>query len=455
MASVQSEVVQGDKHLPLKGESLKIDGSDAFVILPQKVEGKTPWVWYAPTLPGLPSKVEVWMFERFLSNGIAIAGIDVGESYGSPEGRQKFSALYEYLVMERQFSAKPCLLARSRGGLMLYNWAVENSEKVSGIAGIYPVSNLVSYPGLEKAAGAYKMTADELKKELVKHNPIDRLKPLAEKRVPILHLHGDQDKPVPYEKNTAILAERYKALGGPIEVELFKGRGHNMWEGWFQSEKLTQFVIDRALSVADNKPQRLKLPGIKINAKDRYVDVDAKVCLQEGALELIACAKGTKDHEAIIVLGARPMHIHTALLLLGAKPGNPAGRKRVENGDWIYIPARGDKVKVSFVITDENGEAKESAISEFLASNDEDAEKFPTDTFIFAGSHLITQEKGPKLYLCEQSGNVISLSTFGDELLCLPERHGHENGELLWQVNSEKLPALGAKVVLRLRPQNK
>ena len=70
------------------------------------------------------------MFERFLAEGIAVAGVDVGESYGSPQGRAHFTALYRELVERRGFSRKPCLLARSRGGLMLYNWAAEHPESV-------------------------------------------------------------------------------------------------------------------------------------------------------------------------------------------------------------------------------------------------------------------------------------------------------------------------------------
>ena len=47
----------------------------------------TPWVWYAPTLPGLPGQEERWMFEKLLVAGIAIGGVDVRESYGMTEMR--------------------------------------------------------------------------------------------------------------------------------------------------------------------------------------------------------------------------------------------------------------------------------------------------------------------------------------------------------------------------------
>lgn len=239
-------VEEGNKKLPLPGESFRLNGKDAFFILPEKPDERTPWIWYAPTLPGLPAKSEIWMFRRFLAAGVAIAGIDVGESYGSPEGRKTYSELYHHLTNTRNFHPKPCLLARSRGGLMLYNWAVENAEKVGGVAGIYPVCNLESYPGLERAAGAYQLSPVGLKEKLSEHNPIERLAPLAKAKVPIFHLQGDNDKVVPHDRNTAILAARYEELGGPVKVEIVKGGGHDMWKGWFESETLTAFAIKAA-----------------------------------------------------------------------------------------------------------------------------------------------------------------------------------------------------------------
>ena len=116
--ALSAEVSPGTKKLPLPGESLLFDGREAFVIPAEKPAPGNPWAWYAPTLKGLPSKEEAWMFRQFLAKGIAIAGIDVGEAYGSPEGRKTYSAYHAYLAGERGFSEKPVLLARSRGGLM-------------------------------------------------------------------------------------------------------------------------------------------------------------------------------------------------------------------------------------------------------------------------------------------------------------------------------------------------
>jgi predicted GH43/DUF377 family glycosyl hydrolase len=239
---------QPSKKLPMPGEVFEVGGHTAFLIMPKpehQVAGM-PWVWYAPTLTGLPGAEETWMFQKFLDSGIAIAGIDVGESYGSPDGRAIFTSFYRELVGQRRFSKKPCLLARSRGGLMLYNWAVEHPESVGCIAGIYPVCDLRSYPGIDKASRAYGMTPEELRESFARHNPVDRVEPLAKSGVPVLHIHGDVDTVVPLELNSAELARRYRRFGGEMTLTVIKGQGHNMWPGWFQCQELVDFVIAHA-----------------------------------------------------------------------------------------------------------------------------------------------------------------------------------------------------------------
>ena len=68
------------------------------------------------------------------------------------------------------------------------------------------------------------MTEEQLKTDLAKHNPIDRLESLAEAKVPIYHIHGDIDSVVPLEQNSAIIKERYDKLGGPMVLEVVKDK---------------------------------------------------------------------------------------------------------------------------------------------------------------------------------------------------------------------------------------
>lgn len=236
------------KELPLPGERLWLGEHAAFVIpatTPRANGAPQPWVLYAPTLPPYPDSNERWLFEQLTAAGVAIAGIDVGESYGNAAGIAGFAALCEHLAA-RGWSRTPVLLARSRGGLQQLAFAIAQPQRVAAIAGIYPVCDLASYPGIAKAAQAYGFDQERFAAELDLHNPIDWLAPIAAAHVPMFAIHGDQDRVVPIEANTGALAERYRALGGAIEVELATGHGHDLWPGFFRSPRLLSFLLTHA-----------------------------------------------------------------------------------------------------------------------------------------------------------------------------------------------------------------
>jgi pimeloyl-ACP methyl ester carboxylesterase len=238
------------KTLILPGVSIVIGGRPAFVLLPEEEKRATPqpWIMYAPTLPPYPDSHEKWMHEQFTAAGVAVAGIDVGEAYGSPQGRHYFDALYRELTENRGFATKPCLLGRSRGGLWVSSWAIRNTDKVAGLAGIYPVFDLRTYPGLERAAPAFGLTPAELQDSLEEHNPIAKIDVLAKARVPVFIIHGDDDKVVPLKENSATLVQRYQEAGAGDAVKLMvaEGQGHNFWPGFFRCQELVDFALRQA-----------------------------------------------------------------------------------------------------------------------------------------------------------------------------------------------------------------
>ena len=246
------------KKLILPGEAFLLEGRPAFILLPSEAKRQKvqPWIFYAPTLAGYPDEHEKWMHEQFLAAGVAVAGIDVGEGYGSPKARELFSAFHKEVTEKRGFAARPCMLGRSRGGLWVTSWACEHPDQVAGIAGIYPVFDFRTYPGIDKAAPAYGLTAAELSAKQGEHNPIERVDLLAKAKVPALFIHGDDDKIVPIKENSAEFVVRYKAAGAEDAVKLIvaKGQGHNYWEGFFRCQELVDFAIERAKEGA--KPAR-------------------------------------------------------------------------------------------------------------------------------------------------------------------------------------------------------
>jgi alpha-beta hydrolase superfamily lysophospholipase len=238
------------KNLILPGEAFKVGERTAFIFWPDESLRKTPqpWVMYAPTLPSYPDSHEKWMHEQFLAAGVAVAGIDAGEAYGSPAGQAACTALYEELTKKRGFAAKACLLGRSRGGLWVSSWAIAHPDKVAGIAGIYPVYDLRTYPGVAKAAPAYGVTVDEFTAALDRHNPIARAEVLAKARIPVYIIHGDVDTVVPLKQNSAALQDAYNAANAAevITVNVIAGQGHNYWPGFFRCQELVDFTIQRA-----------------------------------------------------------------------------------------------------------------------------------------------------------------------------------------------------------------
>jgi pimeloyl-ACP methyl ester carboxylesterase len=240
--------------LELPGKTWELEGHRAFVFLPEesKRSSPQPWVFYAPTLPAYPDEAERWMHEQFLNAGVAVAGIDVGEAYGSPESHRTFEKLFNALISDLGFSKKACCFGRSRGGLWVSSWAIAHPDKVSGIIGIYPVFDFRTYPKLEKAAPAYGLTPEQLGAQLETLNPISRVEVLAKAKIPVVLIHGDQDKVVPLEENSAEFKRRYEKVGAGDLVELIvaPGQGHSFWEGFFREQRLVDFAIENAKSAA-------------------------------------------------------------------------------------------------------------------------------------------------------------------------------------------------------------
>ncbi|MCU0794903.1 MAG: prolyl oligopeptidase family serine peptidase [Akkermansiaceae bacterium] len=230
-------------------ESFEIQGHKAYLkAAPQAAKGK-PWIWYAPNVKGdfiiLRHRRYV---DAFLHAGIAIASCDLGEVRGAPESTAKFGDFHTAMVA-RGYSPKPILLGQSRGGLMTLAWAVRNPEKVRAWVGIYPVCNLTSYPLRSSKAETladYGMSEAELRKNLDEFNPVSRLEGLAKLRVPLFSVHGDKDVLVPFDENTGLLQNNYKALGGPCTVKVIPGGGHEISPAFFECEELIDFILQHA-----------------------------------------------------------------------------------------------------------------------------------------------------------------------------------------------------------------
>ncbi len=261
------EAIESTREVPLKnlilpGEVFEVDGWQAFRFIPDETRKTVdkPWVLYAPTLPAYPDRAELWMHQQLVSAGVAVAGIDTGESYGSPEAVRATEALHKEMV-RRGYSEKPVVFGRSRGGLWASAWAITHPEWTAGVGGIYPVFDWRTYPGVEKAAAAYGLLPEELDAQASVLCPIEKIDVLAKADIPFCIIHGDADKVVPLETNSAELKKRYESFGKGALVELIiaNDQGHSFWKGYFQCQALVDFLIVRATNPL--LPNALKKPA--------------------------------------------------------------------------------------------------------------------------------------------------------------------------------------------------
>ena len=229
------------------------------VVIPKKIADGKPWVLRA-RFWGHQPQFDIAM----LKAGHHIVYCDVGNLFGSPEAVRRWDELYNYLRFEHLFADRAILEGMSRGGLIIYNWAAANPDKVAAIYGDAPVMDFKSWPGGKgKGKGDGKswktcLEAYGISEEgalSYKGNPLDNLAPLAKAGVPIIHVVGDADEVVPVAENTAIAEARYQKLGGTFKVIHKPGVGHK------HSLKDPQPIVDFIL--AQDKGQA-ELPAEKI-----------------------------------------------------------------------------------------------------------------------------------------------------------------------------------------------
>ncbi len=190
-------------------------------------------------------------------------------------------------------------------------------------------------------------------------------------------------------------------------------------------------------------------PGVTVNREQGFVDIDATVNLREGGwLELLACTPNTRTHESILVVHAKPRHIHLAVLTLGLEPGSPM-RWRPVGDSYEAQPAHGPKIAVS-IVTQEKEQTVETPANQWVADR-QTGQAIEGDTWLFTGSSFDDTQDPPR-YRADVEGSVFSLVHFGDEVFARPtDKTNQTDGASLWP-NTERIPPVGTKAKIRLRP---
>jgi pimeloyl-ACP methyl ester carboxylesterase len=206
-------------------------GRTLTIVAPATPADGKPWLWRGEFF-GAFATVD----EALLKLGWHVVYLACPNTFGSPETMERWSRLYDELTTRQGFSKRPVLLGMSRGGLYVYNWAALHPDTVGLIYGDAPVCDVKSWPG-GKGTGKGSPRDWELFQKVYgfdeqqalawRGNPIDILEPIAKAHIPVIHVVGDADDTVPVNENTAILKQRYEALGGHVEIISKPGVGHH------------------------------------------------------------------------------------------------------------------------------------------------------------------------------------------------------------------------------------
>jgi len=208
-----------------------LEGVACRVVVPRKVAAGHPWIWRA-RFWGHEPQTEIALLNR----GFHVVYCDVAGLWGNEEAVRRWDRLYQYLTTKHEFSRRPALEGMSRGGLIVYRWAIRHPAQVSCIYADAPALGIRPYvrglkegdPGLTRLKAwmdAHDLTLQTAKKYTL--DALDQLAPLAAARVPVMHVCGDADESVPFQEHTAEFARRYRKLGGPVRVIVKQGGKHH------------------------------------------------------------------------------------------------------------------------------------------------------------------------------------------------------------------------------------
>ena len=201
-----------------------------YIVDPKWNATGNPWLWRARFWGHRP-EVDL----ALLAQGYHLVYMDVSEMLGNQEAVDHWTDFYKLLTTTYHLNRKAEMEGMSRGALYVYSWAHQNPDKVAAIYADAPVCDIRSLLALRNGQpepARWKMVVgafgfhDVNEALAYRGSPIDNLAPLARAGVPLLHVVGDADTVVPVEENTRVLEQRYKALGGSIQVIVKHGVGH-------------------------------------------------------------------------------------------------------------------------------------------------------------------------------------------------------------------------------------
>lgn len=200
-----------------------------------------------------------------------------------------------------------------------------------------------------------------------------------------------------------------------------------------------------AATQTDRHPELKRLStteDIWIDPVRKEVVVGGAIALDRGMIEVFACPRHTKEHEAIVATAASARLMHAALLAIGLEPGRPV------SFDPEYAAAQGPAIEVMVRWNDDAGHPQQRRAQELIRSTTTKAQ-LDAD-WVFAGSVFWKDPADGHEYYQADGGDMICVSNFPTATLDLPLESSQANDALMFEVFEDRVPPRGTEVELVL-----
>jgi len=212
-------------------------------------------------------------------------------------------------------------------------------------------------------------------------------------------------------------------------------------------EQGTEKGPDLGPPLVDNLDGLRKLDPVKpvwLDPDNKRVVLVGQVCQTEAPLELFACLRNTKEHEAVVTVDVEAFKVHAGLMAAGAEPGHPVKFDP-------YVAAEGSEIEVTVVWKDDTGTRKSARAQDWVRNAQ--TRKSMEHNWVFGGSGFWEDEQTGKKHYNAEGGDLICVSNFASAMLDLPIESSKANTALMFEAFTERIPPRGTAVTLVLSPK--
>lgn len=179
----------------------------------------------------------------------------------------------------------------------------------------------------------------------------------------------------------------------------------------------------------------------------KQVIVRGAICIDEGLLEMLACPRKTKEHEAIISVHAKAWEAHATLLALGINPGAPMIWREE------YFPVSGPVMNIEIWWAGKDGQLVKRRAQDMIRNTD--TGKAMQAEFVFGGSVQIFDPHEKVNDYMADFGPMINVANQPDAMIDISVQSSASEQGSLFEAFTENVPPVNTKVYIVLSASGK